>query len=75
MKQCSNCRIPKDIIEFEDRTDAWGNFSWCYSCRIKEGRTRISKEMEAFMDKTRLFNVMGDCGSVKKIRKHSALSN
>lgn len=61
MKPCSNCHKTKSEAEFRSREDAWGLYAWCNSCRIKEGRTRISKEMEAYMEKTRLF-VVGEMG-------------
>ena len=60
MKQCSNCHIAKDITEFEDRTDAWGQFAWCYSCRIQEGRNRVSRTQEDFMRRTQMFALKGE---------------
>ncbi len=59
MKICGRCYKPKDEKEFQEREDAWGTYSWCYPCRVKEGRYRVSKKQEEFMRKTQLFVVGG----------------
>lgn len=55
MKRCTRCGKFKRKQAFEDRKDAWSQWSWCNSCRILEGRDKIPQETKNFMEKTDIF--------------------
>lgn len=54
-KLCLRCNNWKDVTKFEDRKDAWSQYSWCNKCRRFEKRDLIPDDQKEYMEKTDVF--------------------
>lgn len=54
-KKCKQCAQWKDVTEFEDRKDGWGQYSMCNECRRLLGRDNLDQEQIEYMEKTDVF--------------------
>lgn len=56
-KECCFCHKYKTLDNFEDRGDAWGQYSGCNDCRKHYGRDKCEPEQQEYMNKTDIFNL------------------